>query len=113
MSAGERNTAKCARCGQDVPTPAFLNSQGWWRLTCPHCKVRLERKRPLSMKLVLLELPLFALIPALHSIVFDVAVAVFALATAVLGLLEVLQIVRPRLRVRKRLPKPTVLLKLN
>src|SRR5712692_6935164 len=33
--------------------------------------------------------------------------------TAVLVLLEVLQIVRPRLRVRKRLPKPTVLLKLN
>ncbi len=90
-----------------------MDWQRWLGLTCPHCKARLDRKRPLSMKLVLLYLPLGVLIPTLHSIVFAVVAVVFALARALLVLLEVLQFVRPRLRVRKRLPKPTVLLKLN
>src|SRR5713226_9763253 len=101
--------AKCPVCEHDVTVPFFLNVDGWRWLACPHCAARLERKNPRS---VVVLMPLWAGLIALggrgHR--FAVIAYVFMVAMIVVILLEFM---RPRLQLRKPLPKPEIELKID
>lgn len=101
--------ATCPACNHGVPTPFFLNLDGWRWLVCPHCKARLEMKPPRSAVLAPLIAPLYIL--ARQGRVFELIAFVFAFATIFLLLLES---VHPKLQLRKRpLPQPTIRLNID
>jgi hypothetical protein len=101
--------AKCPACDHEVPTPFFLNLDGWTHLCCGQCKARLEMTPPRSFVLGPLMAPLFVLARQGH--IFEVIAFVYAFATIFLVLLESM---RPKLRLRKRpLAKPAVWLKID
>jgi hypothetical protein len=100
--------ATCPVCKHDVATPFFLNLDAWRWLVCPRCKARLEMKQPRSVVLVSLMVPLTAL--AQRGRVFGVIALVFMFATIALLLLES---IRPKVQLRKKLPKPTIQLNIN
>jgi hypothetical protein len=92
--------ATCPACNCDVATPFFLNLDAWRHLVCPHCQARLEMKPPRSYVLGPFVLPLLVL--ARRGSVFEVIAFVFTFATIFLQLLES---VRPNLRLRKALTR--------
>src|SRR5215468_7241616 len=101
--------ATCPTCNHDVPTPFFLNLDGWRWLVCPHCQARLEMKSPRSVALGPLLVPLSVL--ARQGRVFEVIALMFTLAIIFLLLLEC---VRPKVQLRKKpLPKPTIRLNID
>ena len=96
--------ARCPVCDYDVRTPSFLNLEGWSHLACPQCNARLEMKPPRSAAFGPIIAPLFVLArrgPVLEFLAF----AYMFLIIAVL----LIESMRPKLRVRKKLPpKPAV-----
>ena len=101
--------ATCPACDHQVRTPLFLDLDAWTHLFCPYCKVRLEMKPPRSFFLAPLTAPLFVL--ARHGRVLELIAFAYMFATIFLLLLET---VRPKLRLRKRLPpEPTIRLNID
>jgi len=101
--------AKCPACGGDVRTPLFLNIDAWRRLTCPHCKARLEMKPLRSFLLAPLMVPLFVL--ARQGRVLEVVAFVYMFLTIALLLWESFH---PKVQIRKKpLPEPEIRLNLK
>jgi hypothetical protein len=101
----------CPNCGHAVHLPYFMYLSGLrWCLTCPHCNSALETIRPRSAALiasVALVFPLMLIGPKV--ILFRLAaIAVIVVAAAVV----LFESFHPKLQLRKRLPKPEVLLKI-
>lgn len=101
--------ARCPSCGQDCPTPSFLNMVGWSEFACPHCAARLERKNPqIVVPLMGFWLALLALGRLGHRFAILAEVLMAGLFVVIL-----VKLIRPELQLRKAPPEPEIRLKLN
>lgn len=102
--------AKCPNCGQDCPTPFFMNADAWRWLACPHCAAKLERKNPRYLlplvSLLFVVLPLNTLLGPRHFLLAEAL-----LVAVVLAILVVL--LRPQLQLCKPLPEPEIRLNIG
>jgi hypothetical protein len=102
---------RCPNCRHDVRLPYFTYLSGLrWQLTCQHCKAALETKRPRSAPVIAslaLVFPLLIIEP--DVVFFRLAAVILMVAVAVFTLFESL---RPRLRLRNKLPEPDVFLEI-
>ena len=101
--------AKCPVCQHELTTPFILNVDAWRWLTCPQCAARLERKNPRSAVVLMpLWVGLIAFARLGHR--FEVAAEVLM---AVILVVIFAEFMRPRLQLRKPLPKPETTLNLG
>lgn len=101
--------AKCPACEHEVVTPFVLNADGWRWFACPHCAARLERKNPRYLAaLASLMVTLIALGGLGHRYRVIAEVLMVALMVVIL-----VQFMRPKLQLRKPLPKPEIELKID
>lgn len=101
--------ALCPKCSNDVKLAWHSYLSGLpHHLTCPFCKSRLERTS--SGSAVVLGF-LVMLIPLLHSLNWVVQRAGL-IVIAALFCAALVQLVRPKLKLRTKLPEPDVFLKI-
>lgn len=101
--------ALCPKCSNDVKLPWHSYLSGLpHHLTCPFCKSRLERTA--SGSAVVLG-SMVMLIPLLHPLNRMVQRAAIIVISA-LFCAALVQIMRPKLKLRTKLPEPDVFLKI-
>ena len=106
----------CPTCHQALSTPSTMNPQEWASFVCPNCKARLQLK-PTSRSIFLILLGIYVtqlgdshVAPRWLWPLFFVTGITFFFAAAVFLILEQR---RPKLKIKKPLPKPEIFLNLS